>query len=599
MLKGRLPLIVSLVLLLAIGAVGWQMNRAAQRTAESIHLRDSKALVQNNAALASRYLELSAKELADFTTSRTFALRAGSRADQELLKGFRAKAVFFPYGAALTDVTGAVLTFDAQEPGLPPPSDPGYARLWQQAKAGEPGYSSIMKVQGVPLAAVAVPVVLGGQVKAFFLAYTKIATSQLQAYLSQLGGVGEVGAILDAEGVFAAVSDTDRLGAVVEPEVRAAITQAVAMQPKVVEYTSNGQQMIAFVTTGMPGGWTSFKSQTVAVFYGRIRSRNLATNLALLVLILVAGAALSGMNYRAERVRRRSEERFRALVQNAMDVVTVLRAGGEITYDSPSITTMLGFGPADRIGVRALATVHPDDREHTRATLAAALREPATIQRAECRLRRADGSYLWADLSVSNLLDNPAIRGIVVNARDISESRRLQEQMSHQALHDSLTGLPNRRLFNERLSATLRVDGHGRRMLALVFVDLDNFKPVNDRLGHDAGDELLCQVTRRFQPCLRSIDTFARVGGDEFVILLDRLTSTDDATEVASRLVATFREPFWIFGEWVRVGASLGVTVAYNGENPAEVLRRADVAMYNAKQAGGLRYELAAAASSV
>ena len=371
------------------------------------------------------------------------------------------------------------------------------------------------------------------------------------------------------------------------------------MQPKAVEYTSDGHKMIAFVTTGMAGGWISFKSRTISVFYGPIRSRSLATNLALLLLILAAGAALSAMNHRAERVRRRSEERFRALVQNAMDVITVLGPCGEITYESPSITTVLGFPPGGRIGVRALSTLHPDDREHARAMFQAVLQEPAAMQRVQCRVRRADGSYLWADLSVSNLLANPAIGGIVVNARDISDSRRLQEQMSHQALHDALTGLPNRRLFNDRLSATLRADGFGGRLLALVFVDLDNFKPVNDQLGHDAGDELLCQVTQRFLPCLRSIDTLARVGGDEFVILLDHLTSTDDATDVAGRLIATLNEPFWIFGEWVWIGASLGVTVAHTGENPAEVLRRADAAMYNAKQAGGLRYELSAQASPV
>jgi diguanylate cyclase (GGDEF)-like protein len=219
--------------------------------------------------------------------------------------------------------------------------------------------------------------------------------------------------------------------------------------------------------------------------------------------------------------------------------------------------------------------------------------DPAAVARLQCRVCHADGGYRWVDLSVSNLLGNDAVRGIVVNARDITDSRRLQEQMSHQALHDALTGLPNRRMFYDRLehSAERRRRG-GSEDLALVFVDLDGFKPVNDTLGHDAGDELLRQVSHRFKACLRTGDTLARVGGDEFAVLLDELAGADDAVAVADRIVASLHAPFAIRGQNVWIGASVGVAPIEAGADPHQAMRAADTAMYRAKQAGGHRFVL-------
>jgi diguanylate cyclase (GGDEF)-like protein len=166
--------------------------------------------------------------------------------------------------------------------------------------------------------------------------------------------------------------------------------------------------------------------------------------------------------------------------------------------------------------------------------------------------------------------------------------------MSHQALHDALTGLPNRRLFYERLDAALDHRTSEGALLALIFVDLDRFKPVNDRLGHDAGDELLRQVSHRFRACLRIHDTLARVGGDEFVILLEGISDVEDAISVADRLVASLHAPFAILGSDVWIGASVGLSLAQPGDDPNLLLRAADTAMYRAKQAGGRRYEVGA-----
>jgi diguanylate cyclase (GGDEF)-like protein/PAS domain S-box-containing protein len=257
------------------------------------------------------------------------------------------------------------------------------------------------------------------------------------------------------------------------------------------------------------------------------------------------------------------------------------------------VRTVLGFEQGGRDGTKAVDTVHPADQDAAKAAFAHVMADPAAVARLQCRARHADGGYRWVDLSVSNLLGNDAVRGIVVNARDITDSRRLQEQMSHQALHDALTGLPNRRMFYDRLEhSTERRRRGGSEDLALVFVDLDGFKPVNDTLGHDAGDELLRQVSHRFKACLRTGDTLARVGGDEFAVLLDELAGPEDAVAVADRIVASLHAPFAIHGQNVWIGASVGVAPIEAGSDPHQAMRAADTAMYRAKQAGGHRFVL-------
>jgi diguanylate cyclase (GGDEF)-like protein len=191
-------------------------------------------------------------------------------------------------------------------------------------------------------------------------------------------------------------------------------------------------------------------------------------------------------------------------------------------------------------------------------------------------------------MSVTNLVNNDAIRGLVVNARDVSDSRRLQEQLAYQARHDSLTGLPNRRLLNERLTCSLARPSR----VAVLFVDLDRFKTVNDTLGHDAGDELLRQVGARLAGCLRTQDLLARVGGDEFVALLDGVADRHEATAAADRIVAVLRAPFDVLGQQVTIGASVGVCFDTPGATVDDMLGGADAAMYQVKQSGGRAYAL-------
>ncbi|MCW2504957.1 MAG: y4lL-like uncharacterized protein [Actinomycetia bacterium] len=592
-LRRWLVLLVSAGVFLAIAAIGLQMNHAALDSAESIHRRDSAALVKNNATLASQYMALSAKELRDFAVSHPFLMQARDPHDAALLADFRQKAFFFPHGAALLNASGGLLNAVSQPPGLPPADDPGYGPVRAGLQAGQPGVSAVMFVQGIPMIAVAIPVSVEGRPAGFLVGFTTLGASHLQDYVSEVGSGSADTIIVDGSGIAVASNRRILIGTRVPSVVTAAVKRANASQPLFVEYDRGGTTRIAVIQGGMRGGWSNIHDQTLWDFYGPTRSTSLNINLVLLGMVLVAGVALTMTNHRAETLRRRSERRFRALIQHASDLFTVLGPDLRVRYDSPSVRGVLGFEPGGRDGTKAVETVHPADRDAAKAAFAQVMADPAAVARLQCRISHADGGYRWVDLSVSNLLTNDSVHGIVVNARDITDSRRLQEQMSHQALHDALTGLPNRRLFYERLEHTdERRRRGGSEDLALVFVDLDGFKPVNDTLGHDAGDELLRQVSHRFKACLRTGDTLARVGGDEFAVLLDELAGPEDAVAVADRIVASLHAPFAIHGENVWIGASVGVAPVEAGSDPHQAMRAADTAMYRAKQAGGHQFVL-------
>ncbi|MDQ1654012.1 MAG: hypothetical protein QOI35_3212 [Cryptosporangiaceae bacterium] len=592
-LRRWLALAVSSGVFLAIAAIGLQLNHEALRSAESVHRRDSAALVKNNALLASQYMALSAKELRDFTLVHHFAMRAGDAGDVKLLTEFRSTAFFFSHGAALLNPAGSLLSNVAQAPGLPPATSSGFDSVRDGLSEGQPGISSVMFVRGIPMIAVAIPVIVGEKPAGFFAGFTTLAASHLQEYVSEVGTDSTDTQILDARAVVVASNRRRAIGAKAPGAVARAIQRAKPNEPLFVEYEDGATTRIAVIQTGMRGGWANVHTQSLWAFYGPTRSSSMNLTLAVLGMVLVAGAALTTLNHRAETARRRSEERFRALIQNASDLFTVLGPDGRIRYDSPSVSTVLGYAPGGRDGTPAIDALHPADQTAARAVFTQVVADPDAVGRLQCRIQHADGGYRWVDLSVSNLLTNDAVHGIVVNARDITDSRRLQEQMSHQALHDALTGLPNRRLFYERLEHTdERRRRGGSEDLALVFVDLDGFKPVNDTLGHDAGDELLRQVSHRFKACLRTGDTLARVGGDEFAVLLDELAGPEDAVAVADRIVASLHAPFAIHGENVWIGASVGVAPVEAGSDPHQAMRAADTAMYRAKQAGGHQFVL-------
>ncbi len=286
------------------------------------------------------------------------------------------------------------------------------------------------------------------------------------------------------------------------------------------------------------------------------------------------------------------EQHFRSLVQHASDVILVIDAQGSITYLSPSVERVLGYSPYERTGRSMFELVHPDDLELERETIAELLKRAGSYSCIELRVCHKDGSYRWLEVSLTNLLEDSGVQGILINYRDISERKKLEEQLRHNALHDPLTGLANRSLLVDRLEHAIVASARRNEHLAVLFIDLDDFKLINDLLGHAAGDEMLIAAAGRIKPCLRSEDTASRLGGDEFVVLLEGVEHERDATTIAGRILESLHLPFVIGDQEVSIHASIGVAVGDAPQDPQKLLRDADVAMYVAKSRGPGRYEI-------
>ncbi|MDQ3779861.1 MAG: EAL domain-containing protein [Chloroflexota bacterium] len=284
---------------------------------------------------------------------------------------------------------------------------------------------------------------------------------------------------------------------------------------------------------------------------------------------------------------RASEARLGALVRNAPDLITILDADGAIRYESPATERVLGYGPDELIGQNALALIHPDDLPRVDVLFAECLATPGVNVLADFRFRHKDGSWRWLEAVGTNLLDNPSVGGIVVNSRDVTDRRRAEERLVHLAYHDPLTAQPNRAFFMERLDEALGRTRRGAAPVAVLFLDLDGFKLINDSHGHHAGDALLAQVGERLRDCLPPGVTLARLGGDEFAVLLEEITGTNEAGRVAERLIGALRRPFVLEGGETYINASVGVAVSTRRRSRSvDLLRSADIALYRAKATG-------------
>ena len=302
----------------------------------------------------------------------------------------------------------------------------------------------------------------------------------------------------------------------------------------------------------------------------------------------------------ALKVLSESERRFRTLVQNGSDIVTVLDARGNIRYQSPSAARVLGHDPEGMVGKSAFEYVHPEDAKAVRETFARNLSVPGVHEPLGMRIRHADGSWRHLEVIANNLLHEPSVGGIVLNSRDVTERKALEERLAYQAFHDALTGLPNRSMLVAGLQRALERAEGGRGEVAVLFVDLDNFKLVNDSLGHGAGDAALVEVARRLGECLGAGDLAARFGGDEFVVLLEGVADEAGATGVARRIVGALEAPFRLGNKEVFFSASIGAVLgAASGRgDAADLLRAADVALHRAK-ATGVGYAVFDAAMNV
>jgi len=319
-----------------------------------------------------------------------------------------------------------------------------------------------------------------------------------------------------------------------------------------------------------------------------------------LVVLLLAAVIIWLLVRQADRARSRAQwaaaqvsnhERFRSLVQNSSDVITVVEADGTVVYQTPSVKQVFGYEPEALLGTELQLFLHPDDVDAVMATLTSP--QGIGFERIECRVRHADGRYRWVETAFSDRLEDPRVRGVILNTRDITERKELEDQLAYQAFHDSLTGLANRALFRDRVDHALARMRRQQRPIAVLLLDIDGFKNVNDSLGHAFGDAFLQAVAARILGLLRPSDTAARLGGDEFAILLEDLVGPGGAALVADRVLEALRTPLFVGGKEVVAPASVGITIAESNSSDADdLLRNADVAMYTAKSRGRDRCEL-------
>jgi diguanylate cyclase (GGDEF)-like protein/PAS domain S-box-containing protein len=289
--------------------------------------------------------------------------------------------------------------------------------------------------------------------------------------------------------------------------------------------------------------------------------------------------------------RRQSEARFRSLVAHSSDLITVLDAHGTVTYQSPSVQRVLGYRVDEIEGSDFARLLSEPDRPRL-AQIVAGVGEAyvgggAETHVIECSLRHRDGAWLQFEVQHTDLLQDEHVRGVVLNSRDVSERKAFEDQLAHQAFHDPVTSLANRALFADRVQHSIKRSSRGGPAIGVMFIDLDDFKTVNDSLGHAAGDTVLQEVARRLQGAVRPGDTVARFGGDEFAILLDGVADTAEAADVAGRILRVLELQYDIEGQQVYPRASVGICLAgeeFGSSDAEELLRNADVAMYMAKR---------------
>jgi diguanylate cyclase (GGDEF)-like protein/PAS domain S-box-containing protein len=295
-----------------------------------------------------------------------------------------------------------------------------------------------------------------------------------------------------------------------------------------------------------------------------------------------------------QRVAQESRERLQTIVRNSSDCIMIVSAEGAIETLTGAVDAVFGDAWEAAQDTPLLDYVDPQDAAVVRAFLSTVAAKGADERpEAEWRMRYADGSFRYVAAVATNLAGDDRLRGVVLTIRDVHDRKAFEEQLRHRAFHDALTGLANRPLFYDRIEHALTRGARADAQVGVLFVDLDDFKQVNDGLGHAEGDRLLQEVARRLETCLRSGDTAARLGGDEFGVLLEDVAGPDAVTAAAARVLEALAEPFELGGREVFASASVGMALSTPQDRGVEeFLRKADLAMYEAKRAGKHRAEL-------
>jgi diguanylate cyclase (GGDEF)-like protein/PAS domain S-box-containing protein len=281
------------------------------------------------------------------------------------------------------------------------------------------------------------------------------------------------------------------------------------------------------------------------------------------------------------------EQRFRALVEKSWSGVVLLDRNLAFSYAGSSSVRLIGYAEEELKGTSFLGYVHPRERQAARKIFADLVSGQRQESRGELRFMHKSGTWVWLEGFAQNLLHDPSVGAIIINYRDITQRKATEKQLEYQAYYDALTGLPNRLLFRDRVVTAIAQARRNQRAIAVMYLDLDHFKLVNDGLGHSIGDALLSEVAARLQGCIRASDTISRLGGDEFTILLNDVVDSDSAAGVARKILQSFSRSFRVEAHDLFVTASIGISLfPGDGEDVETLLKCADSAMYRAKELG-------------
>ena len=290
---------------------------------------------------------------------------------------------------------------------------------------------------------------------------------------------------------------------------------------------------------------------------------------------------------RAEAALEQREKRFRTIVEKSWSGVVLLDGDLRFSYAGSSTMHLIGYGEDELVGRSVFEFVHPHDVETARTVFGDIVGLPNNEAHGELRFRHKNGLWIWLEGFSQNLLHEPSVGAIVLNYRDVSQRKETEKQLEYRAYYDSLTGLPNRLLFRDRLVHGLAHARRNRVAVAVMYVDLDHFKLVNDGLGHTFGDALLADVAKRLQAALRASDTISRIGGDEFSILLPEVLNAEAVAGVARKILDSLERPFRVEGHEIFVTASIGISCyPADGDDAETLLKCADAALYRAKELG-------------
>ncbi|MGP0049069.1 MAG: putative bifunctional diguanylate cyclase/phosphodiesterase [Solirubrobacteraceae bacterium] len=442
---------------------------------------------------------------------------------------------------------------------------------------------SALTAAGGRLVAAASP---GEILRAALHAVTDLGAGRMQARLCQVGE-SDVTVTAESDGDVTPWVGSAEVGDAVRDHDESGLAKLSAGVRDELRLIAAGEDQAMIVSLGSPRDGDLF-----LIVSGGSAS-DLETRNALRTLGSQVALALESAELGEEVHRRDSEARLYSLVQNSSDLITVLDGDGTVSYQSPSIEAILGYRADEVIGRPFERLLHASEQGRLLRRIAdGAIR--ARPEPIECLLLHHDGGARHFEILYTNLLDDPAVRGIVLNGRDVSERKAFEEELAHQAFHDSVTHLPNRALFNERVRHAVAHARRDDRALAVIFIDLDDFKTVNDSLGHAAGDTVLREVAERISGSVRAADTAARFGGDEFAVLLEDISDVQAAVETADRMIEALIRPIDLGHNALVVSASLGISIAEVGAvaDADELMRNADAAMYIAKADGKASYRI-------